>query len=113
MEATGIVKIFKRSLDVNNLRYVSYIGDGDISYFNEVSNSKPSGNFKIIKKECTEHVQKRLGTRFRTLRTTLKVKILSDRIEISGRSRLNDKVINTTQIYYGMTVPKIVMIYAQ
>ena len=39
MEAAGTVTIFKRSLDKNNLRYVSYIGDGDTSTFNEVDNS--------------------------------------------------------------------------
>ena len=39
MEAAGAVKIFKRSLDKYKLRYVSYIGDCDTSYFNEVNNS--------------------------------------------------------------------------
>ena len=39
MEAAGAVTVFKRSLDKNNLRYVSYIGDGDTSSFNEVNNS--------------------------------------------------------------------------
>ena len=38
-EAADAVTIFKRSLDKNNLRYVSYIGDGDTSSFNEVDNS--------------------------------------------------------------------------
>ena len=76
MEAAGALTIFKRSLDKNKLRYVSYIGDGDISSFNEVDNSRTYGEFEIVKKECVEHVQKRLGTRLRTLQTTLKGKIL-------------------------------------
>ena len=104
MEAAGAVTIFKRSLEKNNLRYVSYIGDGDTSSYNEVHNSKPYGDFEIIKKECVGHVQKRLGTRLRTLRTTLKGKILSDGKKISGRGRLTDKVINTMQNYYGMAI---------
>ena len=42
MEAAGAVTVFKRSLDKNKLRrYVSYVGDGDTSSFNEVNNSKP------------------------------------------------------------------------
>ena len=49
-------------------------------------------------------MQKRLGTRLRTLRTTLKSKILSDGKKISGRGRLTDKVINTMQNYYGMAI---------
>ena len=104
MEAAGAVTIFKRSLDKNNLRYVSYNGDGDTSYFNEVNNSKPYGDFEIIKKECVGHVQKRLGTRLKTLRTTLNCKILSDGKTISGRGRLTDKVINSMQNYYGMGI---------
>ena len=74
MEATGTVTIFKRSLDKKNLKYVSYIGDGDTSSFNEFNNSKPYGDFKTIKKEYVGHVQKRLGTRVRTLRINLKGK---------------------------------------
>ena len=104
MEAAGAVTIFKRSLDKHKLRYVLYIGDGDTSSFNKVNNSKPYGYFEIIKKECVGHVQKCLGTRLRTLRTTLKGKILSDRKKISGRGKLTDKVINTMQNYYGMAI---------
>ena len=58
------------------------------------------GDFEIIKKECVGHMQKRLGTRLGTLRTTL----LSDGKKVSGRGRLTDKVINTMQNYYGMAI---------
>ena len=51
MEAAGIVAIIKRSLDENNLRYMSHIGDGDTSFFNETSNSKLYGDFEIIERE--------------------------------------------------------------
>ena len=44
------------------------------------------------------------GQDLRTLRTTLKGKILSDGKKISGRGRLPDKVINTMQNYYGMPI---------
>ena len=43
---------------------------GDTSSYNEVNNSKPYGDFEIIKKECVGHVKKHLGTRLWTLRTT-------------------------------------------
>ena len=104
MEAAGAVTIFKRSLDKNNLRYVSYIVDGDTSSYNEVNNSKPYGDFEIIKKECVGHVQKHLGTSLWTLRTTLNGKILSDGKKISRRGRLTDKVINTMQNYHGIAI---------
>ena len=87
--------IFKRSLNKSNFRHVSYIGDGDTSSFNEVNNSELYGEFEIVKKECVGHVQKRLGTRLRTLRTTLKGKLLSDGKQVSGRGRLVDNVIKS------------------
>ena len=77
---------------------------GDTSSYNEVNNSKPYGDFEIIKKECVGHVQTHLGTRLWTLRTTLKGKILSDEKKIYGRGRLTDKVINTMQNYYVMEI---------
>ena len=83
---------------------MSYIGDGDTSSFSEVNNSKPYGDFEIIKKEYVGHVQKGLGIRFKTLRTNLKDNILSDGKKISARGRLTDKVINTMQTYYGMAI---------
>ena len=104
MEAAGAVTISKRSLNKNNLRHMLYICDGDTSSFNEVTNSKPCGDFEIIKKECVKHVQKCFGTRLRTLGTTLKGKILSDGKKISGGARLTKKVINTVQNYYGMAI---------
>ena len=61
-------------------------------------------NLMVILKSCVGHVQKRLRTRYSTLRTTLKGKILSDGKKISGRGRLADKVINTMQNYYGMAI---------
>ena len=67
MEAAGALKVVKRALDKSNLRYVSCIGDPYISSFNEVNNSKPYNDFKIIRKECAGHVQKRLSAKLKTL----------------------------------------------
>ena len=106
MDAAGAVTIFKRSLDKNKLRYLSYIGDVYTSFFNEVSNSKPYDDLQIRKKEkeCVRNIQKRLGTTIRALWTILKGKALSDEKKISGRGRLSDKAINTMQNYYGMAI---------
>ena len=76
MEAAGAVTMFKRSIEKNKLRYTSYIGDGDTSSFSEVVQSKPYGDdVEIDKKECVGHVQKRMGTRLRTLRINKKVSL--------------------------------------
>ena len=81
-----------------------YIGDGDTLFFNEVNNSKPYGDYKIIKKECVGHVLKGLETRLKTVQTNLKRKILSDGKKMSARDRLTDKVIITLQNYYGIAI---------
>ena len=57
-----------------------------------------------VKLECVGHVQKRLGTRLRKLRTDYKGKKLDDGKKIMGKGRLSDKSINTLQNYFGMAI---------
>ena len=105
MESVGAVSIFSRSVDKHKLRYTEYIGDGDSSSFQEVEKAKPYGKDIVIKKlECVGHVQKRVGSRCRNLRKSLKGVKLSDGKGIAGRGRLTDKAINTLQNYYGMAI---------
>jgi hypothetical protein len=68
MESGGAVQLFGRSLIKHNLRYKTYIGDGDSKSYESVVKSQPYGPvFVIVKEECVGHVQKRMGTRLRTL----------------------------------------------
>ena len=68
MESAGACTLFQRSVEKNKLRYTSYIGDGDKSSFSDVQKLQPYGNNTVIeKKECIDHVQKRLSTRCQTL----------------------------------------------
>ena len=101
MESKGAVEIFKRSLRVNNLRYKTYVGDGDTSSHQAVVDSRPYHNLVPEKAECIGHVQKRVGTRLRNLKATCKEK-LSDGKTLGGRGRLTDKVINALQNSMGM-----------
>ena len=104
MEAAGAKVIFHRSVKRNSLRYTEYLGDGDTSSYLEVNLSKPYGHIDIRKLECVGHVQKRLGTRCRSLRDSLKKQKLSDGKSISGRGKLTEKAINTFQNYFGMAI---------
>ena len=79
MESAGAVEIFRSSVHKYSLRYAHYIGDGDTGSFHKVVEDKPYGeDFTPAKIECVGHVQKRLRTRLRKLRTTFKGKVLSD-----------------------------------
>ena len=105
MESAGDIEIFQWSMNNHNLRYNSYIGDGDSSSCNKVVQSKPYGKTFIINKlKCIGHIQKRLGRRLCTLRQTYKWKKLSDGKGIFGKSRLTERAINFLQNYSGMTI---------
>ncbi|XP_065066739.1 uncharacterized protein LOC135692514 [Rhopilema esculentum] len=107
MEVDGILEMFKRSEEKHGLRYISFVGDGDSSTYQTVSNQKPYGEeVTIVKKECVGHVQKRLGTRLRKLKTTYTKRKLADGKAIGGRGRLTDKMIDTMQNYYGLAIRK-------
>ena len=103
MEVGGVKEMYERSVEKNDLRYVSFIGDGDSSTYQTISNAKPYGDdVPIVKKECVGHVQKRLGTRLRKLKSGKKK--LSDGKGIRGRNRLTDKMLDTMQNYYGLAI---------
>ena len=105
MEGKGAIEMFSSSIQKYILCYQWYIGDGDSSSFSEVVNAKPYGETVAIeKRECIGHVQKRMGTRCRNLRKTVKSTVLSDGKKIAGRGRLTDKAINTLQNHYGMAI---------
>ena len=104
MEVGGTMAMYQRSVEKNGLRYVSFIGDGDSSTFHTIKDAKPYGDEIIVKKECVGHVQKRLGTRLRKLKSSYSKKKLSDGKGISGKGRLTDKMIDTMQNYYGLAI---------
>ena len=61
MEGVGVITCFKRSLVRNQLRYTTYIGDGDSSSYASVVEANPYPGIDNIKNECVGHVQKRVG----------------------------------------------------
>ena len=69
MEALSGVDIFSRPIETHNLRYARYIGDGDTNSFKTVLDSKPYQVKDVVKVECVGHVQKRMGTRLRKLKS--------------------------------------------
>ena len=95
MEAVGAVRMFTRSEELRDVRYVKYLGDGDSSSFKKVCDSRPYGDVDVEKLECIGHVQKRVGSRLRKLRQQHKGQMLSDGKRISGAGRLTEQRIDT------------------
>ena len=70
MEAEGAIRIFSRPVEKYAVRYLSYYGGGDSKAFEKVENIYPSS--VVVKYECIERYQKRVGNRLRKMRNNTK-----------------------------------------
>ena len=67
--STGnVIDIIIKSGCCKACEYGSYIGDGDSKTFAGLLKSEPYKNFEMRKKECIDHVQKRMGFGLRNLK---------------------------------------------
>lgn len=104
MEVDGMLRIFRRSEENRNVRYKHYIGDGDTKTFSQIASLNPYKDLKIEKIECVGHIQKRMGTRLRKLKSQMAGKKLSDKKTIGGKGRLTESVIQKMTSYYGNAI---------
>ena len=58
----------------------------------------------VQKIECVGHVQKRMCTRLRKLKASMKGKKLSDGKTVFGKGRLTDTQIDKIQSVYGVAI---------
>ena len=104
MEIAGVLQCFKQSVHLHNLRYTNYIGDSDSKSYLEVVKADPYNGVPITKLECIGHVQKRVGSRLRTLKKECKDKIIVNGKSVALLQKLTLKRINTLQNYYGIAI---------
>lgn len=113
MEREAAVRMWNRSED-KGYRYVTFLSDGDSSSYTSVCNinngNGPYANHSVVKEECINHVQKRMGTRLRKLKDELKEdkttkagKVIKKSL-VGGKHQLTDKQINAFQSYYGKAI---------
>ena len=55
-------RIFRRSVELHNMRYTENYGDGDSESFSRVQDVYQDSGITVEKKEYIGHVQKRVGT---------------------------------------------------
>lgn len=94
MEVVGAKQVFQNSIR-RGVRFVKYLDDGDSSAFLSVVKSNPYGEVNITKLECVGHVQKRMGSRLRTLKKKYRGVKLSDNMSLGGKGRLTDALIDS------------------
>ena len=104
MEASGLKECFMTSVETNKLRYTNYIGDGDSKSYNDIFQTDLYEGIGVNKLECIGHIQKRVGTRLRKLKSANTKAVLSDGKKLSGQGRLTEKFINKLQNYYRIAI---------
>lgn len=105
METVGAVQVFERSLATRGLKYKDMLRNGDSSTYNTIVEKKPYGDDCISNKlECIGHVQKRVGSRLRKVKSSNKGLKLADGKGLAGKGRLTDSKIDVLQNYYGLAV---------
>ncbi|XP_057339915.1 uncharacterized protein LOC130677250 isoform X1 [Microplitis mediator] len=96
MEVDAMVEMFSYSETKYGVKYANYIGDGDSKTYSGIIKSDPYENTTVNKKECIGHVQKRMGSRLRTLKSKQK--------GLGGRGKLTGKLIDKLTVYYGLAI---------
>lgn len=96
MEVDVVGEMFQRSEELYEVRYANFIRDGDSKTFKGILDSEPYESFTVLKKECVDHVQKRMGTRLRNLKKVKK--------GLGARGKLTVKLIDDLSIYYGLAI---------
>ena len=104
MEAAGLARCFKWSIQNRGLPYTNFTGgDGESKSYLEIGANDPYSGVTVQKLECVWHFQKRVGARLRKLKSENKGK-LSDGKTLTGKGRLTEKVINKLQNYFGIVI---------
>ena len=114
METEAAIRLWSRS-EARGYRYVTFVGDGDSSAFNAVcamNDGEGPYSVPVVKEECVNHVSKRLGTRLRKLKDTLKTSVVTkkgkevQRSALAGRGDLTNASIDLLSKYYSQNIRK-------
>ncbi|XP_028046899.2 uncharacterized protein LOC114254550 [Monomorium pharaonis] len=96
MEVDAIKEMFLASEEKYGVRYLNYIGDGDSKTFKAILDLNPYGDeFPVVKSECVNHIEKRLGTRLRNVKKEKK---------FDDKGKLTDGLIKKITKYYGLAI---------
>ncbi|KAM7293084.1 hypothetical protein ISCGN_026214 [Ixodes scapularis] len=96
MEVEAALTMFQRSLAKHGLRYTTVRSDGDSRTFHALTEAKVYGFVEVEKKDCVNHVHKRMGA---ALRNPLEKKKAQGEA-LGGKGRLTQDRIEKIQNYY-------------
>ncbi|CAF1041440.1 unnamed protein product [Rotaria sordida] len=104
MEKEMIHEMFCRSLPKYNIKYTSYIGDGDAKVHKYLVDNPSYSDVNIKKIEDTNHFAKRMLTRIMKIKKENANKILSDGKRFSGKGRMTDAQAVKFKIYFAKAI---------
>ncbi|CAF3854019.1 unnamed protein product, partial [Rotaria magnacalcarata] len=104
MEKEMIYEMFCRSLPKYDIKYISYIGDGDAKVHKYLTTNPPYPGVTIRKLEDTNHFAKRMLSCIKKIKQENKNTILSDGKKISGKGRLTDGDAIKFKIYFAKAI---------
>ena len=104
MEKEMIHQMFSRSLSKYQVRYGSYIGDGDAKVHKYLVEHPPYDNLLISKLEDTNHFAKRMFARIKKVQQENKHKILSDGKKFFGKNRMTNMHAIRFKIYFAKAI---------
>ena len=93
MEVDGIQEMFERSEDFHDVQYINYIGDGNTRTYKAIVETM---THEVTKKECINHIQKRMGARLRQCK--------KDNKGLGGKGKLTGKLMDELSNYYGLAI---------
>lgn len=94
-----MLSIFQRSVENYSVCYTEFLGDRDSKAHKLIVEQAVYGDVEVKKLECVGHVQKRLGSRLRSLKK--RAGRLEDGKTRGGTGRLSESRIKKLQVYYG------------
>ena len=101
MEAESALRMWKRSVQKNKLRYTTMLCDGDSTAFDCVVDANVYGeDVSLSKEDCVNHVSKRMGTALRNLIISLK----EQKASISEHGKLTHEQVTKIQNNYGRAI---------
>ncbi|KAH7947439.1 hypothetical protein HPB52_011965 [Rhipicephalus sanguineus] len=94
MEVEAALTLFKRSISKHGLRYTTLVSDEDSRTFSALTEENVFGLVPIVKEECLNHVQKRMGSALRNI-------VQKSDKPLSGKGKLTKALIDKLTDYYG------------
>ncbi|XP_075554628.1 uncharacterized protein LOC142587468 [Dermacentor variabilis] len=94
MEVEAALILFARSLTKHNLCYTTIVSDGDSATYSALAKENVYGLVPVVKEECLNHVQKRMGAALRNL-------VQKSDKALGGKGRLTKALIDKLTDYYG------------